>query len=207
MECILADLALEVQPNFESPAYAGWLNATVNGGPTREEALTHMREQEEQERTAKEAEVAEEQWEAEKKPKINNFYAGVVVTDVLIPCPSQYALQKIKSMEYVELWYFSPEGCQEAADSSRSTAEDSFGLVKVDGYVAFKPIAAFKASHKALQDHDLPWHQFDMAKTSFLVHINKCGWLDKHQQALALFFTLITNHEHRIRPRGKKTLL
>ncbi|KAG1812702.1 hypothetical protein EV424DRAFT_1568082 [Suillus variegatus] len=234
MNRILTDPALEAQPNFEFPAYAAWLNAIIAGGPTREEALAQMaegwklerqeritlwlqqseedlriqQEQEEQERTTKEAEAAEEQREAEKKkPKINDFDAEAIVADVLIPRPSQYALQKIKSMEYVELWYFSPEGCREASESSRTTAEDSFGLAKVDGYVAFKPMASFKASQKALQDHDLSWRQFDMAKTSFLVHIDKNGWPDKHQQALALFFTLITNHEHRVHPRGEKTLL
>jgi hypothetical protein len=35
----------------------------------------------------------------------------------------------------------------------------------------------------------------------------KNNWPQKHQQALALFFTLITNHEHRMRPRGEKSLL
>ncbi|KAG2344672.1 hypothetical protein BDR05DRAFT_857887, partial [Suillus weaverae] len=111
-----------------------------------------------------------------RKPKINDFDAEAVVADVLIPCPSQYALQKIKGMEYIELWYFSPEGCREASDNSRSTVENSFGLAKVDGYVAFKPMASFKASQKVLQDHDLSWWQFNIAKMSFLVHIDKCGW-------------------------------
>ncbi|KAG1900535.1 uncharacterized protein F5891DRAFT_980130 [Suillus fuscotomentosus] len=221
MNRILTDLALEAQPNFEFPAYAAWLNAIITGGLTREEALAQMaegwklerqeritlwiqqseedlrlqREQEEQERTAKEAEAAEELREAEKKkPKINDFDVEAVVADVLIPRPSQYALQKIKSMEYVELWYFSPEGCWEASESSRT---DGRRFIRLG-----------KGRRKALQDHDLSWRQFDMAKTSFLVHIDKNGWPDKHQQALALFFTLITNHEHRVQSlQCKKTLL
>jgi hypothetical protein len=56
--------------------------------------------------------------------------------------------------------------------------------VKVDGMVALKTIASFKASY------DLSWRQFDLVKTSFLIHIEKNGWLKKHQQALALFFML-----------------
>ncbi|KAG2748865.1 hypothetical protein P692DRAFT_20927883 [Suillus brevipes Sb2] len=236
MERILTDPALEAQPNFESAAYAGWLNALVAGGITREDALENMangwrferqeritlweeqveedarilRERLERERAEKEAEEQEERREAEKKkPKINDFDAGSVVADVIIPRPSQYAIQKIKNMEYVELWYFSPDGCHEASTTARSTSDsdDAYGFAKVDGIVALKTLASFKASHKALQDHDLSWCQFDLAKTSFLVHIEKSGWPDKHQQALALFFTLITNHEHRMRPRGEKTLL
>ncbi|KAG0707932.1 hypothetical protein DFH29DRAFT_979562 [Suillus ampliporus] len=213
MNCILTDPVLEAQPNFASAAYAGWLNAYIAGGTTREDALERMaegwrierqeridlwqqqletdalalREQEERDHANKEAEEQEERREAEKKkPKISDFDDNAVVADIIIPRPSQFALQKIKSMEYVELWYFSPEGCRDASDNSRSTSEDAFGFAKVDGFVALKPVASFKASQKALQDHDLSWRQFDMAKTSYLVHIEKCGWLDKHQQALAM---------------------
>ncbi|KAG1744194.1 hypothetical protein EDB19DRAFT_1927331 [Suillus lakei] len=221
------DPALEAQPNFESAAYVGWLNALVAGGIAREDALEQMaegwrlecqerillwqqqneedartlQEQLERERAEKEAEEQLERREAEKKkPKINDFDDGAVVADVIIPRPSQYAIQKIKNMEYVELWYFSPDGCHEASTTSRSTSDsdDAFGFAKVDGIVALKTIASFKASQKALQDHDLSY---------FLVHIKKNNWPQKHQQALALFFTLITNHEHCMRPRGEKALL
>ncbi|KAG1891758.1 uncharacterized protein F5891DRAFT_964150, partial [Suillus fuscotomentosus] len=126
-----------------------------------------------------------------KKLKINNFNADLPVSDVIIPYPSQFVLQKVKNMEFIELWYFSPDGC----------------LKKIDSIVALKSFSSFKASNKALQDHDLSWRQFDMAKTSFLVHIEKASWPNKHQMALVLFFTLITNHEHRLRPRREKTLL
>ncbi|KAG1864919.1 hypothetical protein DFJ58DRAFT_724474 [Suillus subalutaceus] len=44
MDCIEADPALEAQPNFESAAYHGWLNALMDGGATREEALVQMAE-------------------------------------------------------------------------------------------------------------------------------------------------------------------
>jgi hypothetical protein len=224
MEHILIDPGLEVQPNFESAAYLGWLNALVAGGTTREDALERMakgwrlerqerivlwqqqneedacalQEQQEQERVKKEAEEQAERRETEKKkPKINDFN------------DPQYAIQKIKNMEYIELWYFSPDGCHEASVTSRSTSDsdDAFGFAKVDGIVALKMIASFKASQKAVQDHDLSWQQFDLAKTSFLVHIEKGGWPEKHQQALAMFFTLVTNHEHCMHPRGEKTLL
>ncbi|KAG1875664.1 hypothetical protein F4604DRAFT_2007512 [Suillus subluteus] len=236
MEQILTDPGLEAQPNFESAAYIGWLNALMAGGISREDALANManrwrfehqeridlwqeqteedahvaRERLEHENTEKEAEEQEEQREAEKKkPKINDFDTAAIVADVIIPRPSQYAIQKIKNMEYVELWYFSPDSCREASTTSRSMSDsdDASGFAKVDGMVALKTLASSKASHKAIQDHDLLWRQFDLAKTSFLVHIEKSGWPEKHQQSLALFFTLITNHEHRMHPRGEKTLL
>jgi hypothetical protein len=105
-------------------------------------------------------------------------------------------------MEYIELWYFSPDSCHKASVTSRSTSDsdNAFGFAKVDGIVALKTIASFKASQKAIQDHDLSWQQFDLAKTSFLIHIKKGGWPEKHQQALAMFFMLITNHDHHMCP-------
>ncbi|KAG1825472.1 uncharacterized protein BJ212DRAFT_1474863 [Suillus subaureus] len=112
-----------------------------------------------QEQTEEDACVAWERLEQKKKPKINDFDTAMIMADIIIPCPSQYTIQKIKNMEYVELWYFSPDGCWEASTTSRSTldSDDTFGFVKVDGMVALKMLALFKASHKALQDHDLLW--------------------------------------------------
>ncbi|KAG1810856.1 uncharacterized protein BJ212DRAFT_1252421, partial [Suillus subaureus] len=158
---------------FEHQKYIDlWQEQTEEDAHIAWECLEH-------ENAEKEAEEQEEQCEAEKKkPKINDFDTAMIMADVIIPRPSQYAIQKIKNMEYIELWYFSPDGCQEASTMSRSMSDsdDTFGFAKVNGMVTLKMLALFKASHKALQDHDLLWQQFNLAKTSFLVHIEKSGW-------------------------------
>jgi hypothetical protein len=119
-------------------AYWGWLNTLIDGGATRENAIAQMtegwrlecqeridlwqqqveedacelQEHAEREKAEKEAEEQEERREAEKKkPKINDFNSETPVADIIIPRPSQYAIQKIKNIEYMELWYFSPDGC------------------------------------------------------------------------------------------------
>ncbi|KAG1785195.1 uncharacterized protein HD556DRAFT_1314457 [Suillus plorans] len=217
---INSDPVLEVQLNFELPAFAACTAALVTSRLTAEAALTQLVDgwtQECQERmvlwqqqldedahTLQEA--ADHEWE-KKKPKINDFNADLPVSDIIIPHPSQFALQKVKNMESIQLWYFSPDGCQEAQDWNKSSADDALGLEKIDDIVTLKSFSSFKASNKALQDHDLSWRQFNMAKTSFLIHMEKASWPDKHQMALTLFFTLITNHKHRLRPWGEKTLL
>ena len=76
---------------------------------------------------------------------------------VIAPCPSPFAINKLKSFEYVELSYFTPEGCASAAEENRATAEEAFGLTKVDGFVALKPVASFKASKNVIKDKDLSW--------------------------------------------------
>ncbi|KAG1795495.1 uncharacterized protein BJ212DRAFT_1489752 [Suillus subaureus] len=159
------------------------------------------RERVDQERLRLEQEAEAELREAEKKkPKINDFKIGAAVGDTLTPCPSQYAIHKLKSFEYVELWYFSPDGCRETADDAKTSADDTFGLTKVEDFVTLKPVASFKASRKAIQDHSLEWRQFDLAKNSFLLYINKLKWPDKHQRALTMFFMNIVSHPSRSEP-------
>jgi hypothetical protein len=55
---------------------------------------------------------------------------------VYLFCPSQYGIQKVKNVEYVELWCFSLDDCHEAADTSRSTCDV---VVDVGEYVMMEP--------------------------------------------------------------------
>ncbi|KAG1718680.1 hypothetical protein EDB19DRAFT_1920178 [Suillus lakei] len=214
MAHIASDPALDIAPDFASATFQGIrLHIIGNMQATHEEVanklimgwqqdrdiwLTAWNLQVNKEaRLAAEAAQAEQEWllleqEAEnerhevekKKPKINDFKAGASVSDTLTHCPSQYAIHKLKSYEYVELWYFSPDGCREAANEAKSSADGTFGFTKVDDFVALKTIASFRPSCKVIQDHGIEWCQFDMAKNSFLIYINKLNWPEKHQRAV-----------------------
>lgn len=187
---------------------AAW-NVQVNE-ETRLAAEAARAEQEHinQEHTLLEQEAETERKDAEKKkPKINDFKVGTSVSDTLTHRPSQYAIHKLKSFEYVELWYFSPDGCRDTADEAKSSADGTFGFTKVDDFVALKAVAAFKPSRKAIQDHSLEWRQFDMAKNSFLLYINKLKWPEKHQRALTMFFMNIVSHPQCAEPFGERALL
>ncbi|KAG1728859.1 uncharacterized protein EDB91DRAFT_1253287 [Suillus paluster] len=144
--------------------------------------------------TIQEAEVQKEHAEAEKKkPKMNGFKEASTVGDFLAPCPSQYAVQKLTNFEYIELWYFSPDGCKEALKTSKSVADD-YGLTKVDDQLTIRPASAFKASKAALADHELPFSVFLRAKNMFLVQISQAKWPQTHVDTLSLFFWCLENH-------------
>lgn len=119
-----------------------------------------------------------------KKPKINDFNENEPPPSVIVPRPSRYALQKISNFEFVELWYFSREGCTEASKNLGSQADDSFGLASTDD---IPPVASVKASHNAKADHDLSFGDFLQAKNIFLHHIKEAAWPDKHVNSLAEF--------------------
>ncbi|KAG1793830.1 uncharacterized protein HD556DRAFT_446303 [Suillus plorans] len=153
---------------------------------------------EEEERIAREAEAEKDRFDAEKKkPKMNGFNATVTVGDAIAPRPSQYAIQKLNNFEYVELWYFSPDGCKEAMKTSRSIADDTFSLAKLDDQLTIRPASAFKASRSALPDHELPFSIFLRAKNLFLMQANAAKWPQTHLDALALFFWHLENHSIR----------
>jgi hypothetical protein len=151
--------------------------------------------QDEEEHLAKEAKTENERLEAEKKKlKMNGFNATVSVGDSITPRPSQYAIQKLNNFKYIELWYFSPEGCKEAMKTSRSIMDDTFSLMKLDDHLTIHPSSAFKASRSALPDHELTFSMFLRAKNLFLTHANTVKWPQTHLDALVLFFWHLKNH-------------
>jgi mannosyltransferase OCH1-like enzyme len=80
-----------------------------------ERAQLELRQREEEHRRLEEAEVERERKDTEKKkPKINDFDEDRPPPSVMLPRPSQYAIQKLITFDFVELWYFSLEGCAEA---------------------------------------------------------------------------------------------
>ncbi|KAF8137034.1 hypothetical protein EV363DRAFT_1445946 [Boletus edulis] len=142
-----------------------------------------------------------------KKPKISDFNAERPPPSVIIPRPPQYAIQKISTFEYIELWYFSTEGCNEASHNQRSHADDTFGITAVHDLLTLRPVASVKASHNACADCDLSFSQFLQAKNNFLHHIKQVSWPDKHVDALAEFFWNLDNHPMRLNENGETIIL
>ena len=133
----------------------------------------------------------------QKKTQIGDFDESQAPPNVIAPRPSSYAIQKIKVYEYVELWYFSLEGCLEASHSSRSQADDTLGITTAHDVLTVRPIAAVKASRNARADHELSFGSFLHAKNVYIQQISQNGWPKKHVDALAKFFFFVENHQLR----------
>ncbi|KAG2740594.1 hypothetical protein P692DRAFT_201842456 [Suillus brevipes Sb2] len=175
METLLSDPSTEVRPDFAGDLYAGIRNdlmaATGNclaetwdtdheeheaDALAAEEAERALRTQRDEERAQREAEAEREHLEAEKKkPKMNGFD---------------------QSTSFVELWYFSPDGCKEALKTSR-----------IDNQLTV-------SSKAALADHELSFSTFLRAKNLYLVQISKAKWPQTHIDTLSLFFWHLENH-------------
>jgi len=185
MNWIISDPAFEVMPDFTSAIFLQMRTLLSNAQDiTEAEAITQLSDtwtadndarrvlwaqQQDADNQAR-LQEAEAQWTAEeaeplppqldavnKKLKISDFDENKKVSNSLIPWPSTFALHKIDSGEYVELWYFTPEGCKDAANSLKSTADETFGLSKVDDVVTIRSVASSTASRNVIRDQDLYW--------------------------------------------------
>src|SRR5271155_488045 len=61
-----------------------------------------------------------------KKPKMKDFDNATTVGNYIAPRPAQYALRCIEEFEYVELWYFTLEGCSDATQLQLAQHNDTF---------------------------------------------------------------------------------
>ncbi|KAJ7648791.1 hypothetical protein DFH06DRAFT_948891, partial [Mycena polygramma] len=141
-----------------------------------------------------------ERVEAEKKkPKLGAFDSTLAIPDYLGPRPSNFAKKKVDDREYVELWYFTKEGCLDA-ESLRGglEADESFGITQIGSTLSLKPLTAFRASKKVVRDEELTWTQLSIAKTGYMSAIGAAGWSTEHRAAISSFFYAIENHPSRM---------
>ena len=184
-------------------------NLQVQADIAEQEELTRLVEEEEARHQADDKhEKEEERKEQEKKQlKINNFDETKMVADHIMPRPSQFAIGKLKSFSYIELWYFTDEGCAETQVSSRAQSDDMYGLTKVDDLVTLKPVASIKASRNVIQDANLTWRQMNVRKNTMLRFMDLCDWPREHVQSLAHFYFNIELKPMRSCPNGEKILI
>ena len=85
-------------------------------------AVESLRKETELWEIQKEGEHERREVKKKKKPKLPNLECSLL--DFLQDHGSQYARKRLHNFEYVKLWYFTPEGCADAARKSQMNAED-----------------------------------------------------------------------------------
>ena len=121
-----------------------------------------------------------------KKVTFTDFELDTTIPESLAYFPAQFAMDKIKSMEYTELWYFTTEGIMDASKITPTAADDTFGLLPTHGGLALQQIKASRASRNVIGDEALTWDQITTARHHFITAA--AGWPDKHRMAMAEFF-------------------
>lgn len=123
-----------------------------------------------------------------KKATYVPFHPDAKIPSRLPMNPSDYAIGKMEDIDYVELWYFTIEGCQEAGKAVPTVADNAFGLTQDGPAVALQPLKASKASSKAVIDECLTWEQIMTARHIIVATANRVGWDQVLTFALAQFY-------------------
>ncbi|KAG5640323.1 hypothetical protein DXG03_009216 [Asterophora parasitica] len=111
--------------------------------------------------------------QAQKKDAMADFDEDQVVDDFIIPCPTMYAMTKLKACKYIKLWCFTEEGCQDVQTHGRTMAEEALGLKHIGSSLVLQPVMAMKALRNVMWDIDLTWSQVFDAKLTFLQNLEK----------------------------------
>ena len=143
---------------------------------------------------------SENSGEQERSIRIADFQVGMPIDKEIEPIPSKYTLDKVKTFEYVQLWYFTKDGLEDARTIPPSQHEGTFGLLKMDTGFTLKQVKANGPSKKAVEDESLDWSQVCSTKHNIL-HAT-ASWLQKYKVALASLFTnLEIKHSKGANPR------
>lgn len=129
-----------------------------------------------------------------KASKMNTFDEAKTVDSFIAPRPSEYAVSRLQDGKYVDLYYFTREGCLDAAASDSSTSDDTFGLSRTGSGLTLKPVSASRASKNVIPDQDLTWEQMLFARNVFVQQIQHAQWPASHVQAILKFFVGIEVH-------------
>ena len=127
---------------------------------------------EEQQRVQLEQQEREVQQQVEpeaKKQNMKDFDNNTMVGNYIAPRPSQYAICCIEDFKFVELWYFTSEGCADTLQNQHTQDDGTFGLSKTDSMVTLKLVSSLKASKNVVSDTELSFWQMSMAKNVLIL--------------------------------------
>jgi hypothetical protein len=124
--------------------------------------------------------------------------------------PSEYAVKKLEKGLYVELWYYTNDGLDDAARSHSAAGDEAMSLLHgADGSITWVSAATVRESKKILDDKDISWDNFTQAVPRMLVAMTNAGWTMERVVMLGQFWGNIQTHELRRSqdPLDQSTLL
>ncbi|KAG1738099.1 uncharacterized protein EDB91DRAFT_1016348, partial [Suillus paluster] len=129
-------------------------------------------QEEEQERLDRGRAEEEEATHKEERKKNKHKYTPILATSIpddpaVTPC--SYALQKLDKGEYVEIWYFTNNGLDEA-DVKKTVDDDAMILSTLaDGSTAWVSSASTRNARAVVNDENLPFEDFCQACPRILI--------------------------------------
>ena len=142
-----------------------------------------------------------------KRPKLLPLNKAGMPSILPMHC-SPYAFHKLELLDYVEFYYFTPEGCHEGRESYRSLADDTFTLARSDDGLTLRSASTSRPSRKVIPDADLTWEQFTSARSIYIDEIQRAKWpVALTEQTVDFLFALERHPTAHILDYGKTVML
>ncbi|KAG1860253.1 hypothetical protein DFJ58DRAFT_657879, partial [Suillus subalutaceus] len=170
----------------------------VNDNKEEQAHHDHLEEDEEehlkQEHLAEEEEAHKEE-QKKKKHKYTPIQNTGILDDPAITLCS-YALRKLDKGEYVEMWYFTNDGLDEAA--VKKTMDDDAMVLSTltDSLTAWVSAASMCNACSIINDKNLPFEDFCQACPHFLTVLLETDWPQDRIKMMALFWRNLQVHKY-----------
>jgi hypothetical protein len=143
-----------------------------------------------------EAAISEER-EKNKYKYVPICNADVPSSPVILPC--QYAVWKMKSGDYCELFYLTNNSLEEASRSTFTADEDALVMLPtVDGLHKWIPAGSmWDPKAQIIKDENLTWEQFNEAAPRMIALMKENDWPDDRVDMHISFWSALQNHRWR----------
>ncbi|KAG1729859.1 uncharacterized protein EDB91DRAFT_1059788, partial [Suillus paluster] len=155
---------------------------------------------EDKEECIKRERLAEEE-EAHKEEQKRNKHKYTPIQNTGIPddlaiTPCSYTLRKLDKGEYVEMWYFTNDGLDEAL--VKKTMDDDAMVLSTlaDGSTAWVSSASTCSTWSAINDENLPFEDFCQACLRLLDALLEVDWPQDRIRITALFWRNLQVHKY-----------
>ena len=213
------DPSSETPPNFQAAAYALIRRALIDQHQrdgtelddegaakqlldtweeerqVRQRAWEEAAAEKEREREEAEAERLREESEArkaeekKKKVKFPPLVPGLPPPKDSGFRPCQKAITKLGNLEFVELWFFTFDGCKITKEATITEEDNTISFTQENGHIQLRKsssVASYK--HLIVPDERLTWKDLLQAKNVFLECIDKNGWPDSYLKMFTNFY-------------------
>lgn len=209
----------ELPPNFQTAGYAAirqalitqhqteervlddeWaasqlLNAWEEDIQTRQAAWEEAAAQEDRERAEAEAERLREEGEArkaedkKKKARFPPIAPGSLPPKDSGSRPCDRAITKLKNREFMELWFFTFDGCRITTDATMHDEDNALSVIQEDGRIQLhRSSSTASYRHLVVPDELLTWKDILHGKTIFLEQIAKHKWPPEYLKMFTDFY-------------------
>ena len=123
---------------------------------------------------------------------------------------SNYAVRKMEKDLYVELWYYTNAGLDEAFRNSNTVDDEAMMMVRLpNGATSWVPAASSRTSFGVIEDRYILWEDFCQAAPRMIIAMEEADWPQEHVAMLAKSWGNLQIHELQSSrdPLDQKTLI